>query len=575
MMEAEGARLDLPEGWVWTKFGDVSRLNFRNPEIGNLPEDLIVTFLPMAAVDSEKGIITKPEERTLAQVKKGFKFFSEGDVLFAKITPSMENGKAAIAHDLVNGRGFGSTEFHVISPKEGILSEWLFYFIRQQKFRQDAKANFSGTAGQLRVPASFIRNYPLPIAPLPEQRRIVARIEQLFSRLDAGVEALQRASAQLQRYRQAVLMAAVVGKLTKEWRRSQEHKLKPSHLLLNRILKEHHQKKMVIWKEVAKMDLSGLPELPESWIWVRLDCLARLKGGLTKASNRKMRNGRKVPYLRVANVQRGYLDLTEIKKIEAEEATISKLKLESGDLLFTEGGDRDKLGRGWIWQGELQECIYQNHIFRARLYSNEISNKFISWFSNTVGQEYFIREGKQTTNLASINLTKLSALPIPLPSKEEQWKIVSIVDQFLSIADRIDQMIDKGLKVASQLRQSILEKAFDGKLVPQDINDESAEKLLERIAINKIQLTKLKIGTKRKAKNLRESGDRKRKIRNIYDILMNSGNKLLPINEVWTLSGLNIEEFYSRLNIEINNGRIKEHKSIDKDIFLGINNEIR
>lgn len=223
----------------------------------------------------------------------------------------------------------------------------------------------------------------------------------------------------------------------------------------------------------------------------------------------------------------------------------------------------------------MQECIYQNHVFRARLYSDETSNKFISWFSNTFGQEYFIREGKQTTNLASINLTKLSAFPIPLPSKEEQRRIVSIVDHFLSIVDKIDQTIDKNIKVASQLRQSILEKAFNGKLVPQDINDESAEKMLERVTINKMQLAKLKGGTKRKVKKLRELGDSNRKEQNIYELLRKCGNKLIYIDEALALSGLDIEDFYSKLNMEIKTGRIKEYKSKNGDTLLGVGNENR
>ena len=197
MKESGTIETDLPNGWEWTRFGDIAQINPRDPEIRNLPDDFMVTFLPMASVDAEKGVVTRHEERHLSQVRKGFTPFSDGDVLFAKITPSMENGKAAIAYNLVNGRGFGSTEFHVISPRDGMLPEWLFYFIRQEKFRNEAKANFAGTAGQLRVPADFIRSYPIPVPPLPEQHRIVARIEELFSRLDAGEQALRRARAQL------------------------------------------------------------------------------------------------------------------------------------------------------------------------------------------------------------------------------------------------------------------------------------------------------------------------------------------------------------------------------------------
>src|SRR5205085_6907961 len=110
-------------------------------------------------------------------------------------------------------------------------------------------------------------------------------------------------------------------------------------------------------------------------------------------------NLRPVPYLRVANVQRGFLDLGEVSKIDATEEEVAELRLEEGDVLFNEGGDRDKLGRGWIWRGELPDCIHQNHVFRARIRSGLADPKYLSWYGNSAGQAYFIAEGKQTTNL--------------------------------------------------------------------------------------------------------------------------------------------------------------------------------
>ena len=126
----------VPDGWKWTTLGQVTRINGRDTHLRNLPDDLPVTFLPMAGVDADRGVIAKPEVRCLSHVRRGFTPFSEGDVLFAKITPSMENGKAAIARKLQNGIGFGSTEFHVLRPGDAITAEWVFHFIRQEKFAQ-------------------------------------------------------------------------------------------------------------------------------------------------------------------------------------------------------------------------------------------------------------------------------------------------------------------------------------------------------------------------------------------------------------------------------------------------------
>jgi type I restriction enzyme, S subunit len=200
--------------------------------------------------------------------------------------------------------------------------------------------------------------------------------------------------------------------------------------------------------------------MPEGWAWARLEAVAALKGGITVDKKRRDPTARPVPYLRVANVQRGYLDLEEVKTIEASQADIEELRLQPGDVLFNEGGDRDKLGRGCIWEGQLAECIHQNHVFRARPYSVGISGKLISWWGNTFGKDYFLREGKQTTNLASINMTKLSAFPVPIPPLAEQLRIVAEVDRRLSIVGEVEAEVDANMKRAQALRQAVLIQAF-------------------------------------------------------------------------------------------------------------------
>ncbi len=155
-------------------------------------------------------------------------------------------------------------------------------------------------------------------------------------------------------------------------------------------------------------------ELPPGWRWVLLRELGDIAGGLTKGKKRQPSDRlQEVPYLRVANVQRGQLNLDEVKTIQATEAEIAALRLVPGDILFNEGGDRDKLGRGCVWRGQLPLCIHQNHVFRVRL-REDSSPAYISAFGNSSdAQKYFISSGRQTTNLASINITKLGELRVP------------------------------------------------------------------------------------------------------------------------------------------------------------------
>jgi len=190
---------------------------------------------------------------------------------------------------------------------------------------------------------------------------------------------------------------------------------------------------------------------------------------------------REVPYLRVANVQRGFLELREMKTILASQDEIDALRLKKGDILFTEGGDRDKLGRGWVWNDEIDDCIHQNHIFRARPVFPCLESKFISYHGNSFGQEWFTRAGKQTTNLASINKGILKRFPVPLAPIEEQAQVIAEAEQRLTVVDKIEAQVEANLKRGASLRQSILKRAFEGRLVPQDADDEPAARLLERI----------------------------------------------------------------------------------------------
>jgi len=218
----------LPEGWEWTTFEECCLLNPRHSS--DIPLNTLVSFVPMPAIDAELGAITSSETKQLEKVTKGFTHFIEGDVLFAKITPCMENGKTAIAKNLVSGIGCGTTELHVLRPLGGILSEYIYHYIRQQSFRDRAEANMTGTAGQLRVPVDFMKREILPLPPLKEQKEIMNRIQEFFSQAFAIEKSVKIAQAHCEKLTQSILAKAFRGELVE-----QDPNDEPAEVLLRRI----------------------------------------------------------------------------------------------------------------------------------------------------------------------------------------------------------------------------------------------------------------------------------------------------------------------------------------------------
>ncbi len=202
-------------GWEMKSLGDpdISEINPRLPR-GTLVDDTIVSFVPMADVDEVWGRIVGDQTRTFAQVKKGFTYFSDGDVLFAKITPCMENGKAALARNLRNGVGFGSTEFHVLRASSQVRAEWIYALVRLPIFRARAKASFTGSAGQQRVPADYLRQFMVPVPPLETQNNFADCINTIISR----VGMISSARESLNALFSTMLHRAFTGDLTTTWR---------------------------------------------------------------------------------------------------------------------------------------------------------------------------------------------------------------------------------------------------------------------------------------------------------------------------------------------------------------------
>jgi len=482
---------ELPNGWVWTTLGTAATINPR-PNLQALPDDTVVSFVPMAAVEAGSGCLDPSEQRPLAAVRRGYTSFLEGDVVFAKITPCMENGKTAVARGLVGGIGLGSTEFHVLRPHDGVDAQFLYYYVSQEQFRQTARMHMTGTAGQLRVPTSFMAEAPFPLPSPPEQRRIVAAIEEQFTRLDAGVAALKSARARLKQYRAAVLKAAVEGELTKAWREAHPD-TEPASELLARILAERRARwegeqrakdkdpAKGRYQEPVTTIIATAALSPRTWCIATVEQVSQIVRYGSSAKTSEDATG--IAVLRMGNIQLGALDLTNLKYLPVNHTEFPDLLLAPGDLLFNRTNSPELVGKSAVYRGTPYPCSYASYLINVRLVEG-CSPEYLAFFLNSShGREWIASVVVQQVGQANVNGTKLQALAFALPPELEQLQIVEEVERRLSVLSALEKTVTAGLQRAERLRQSILTEAFSGRLVPQNERDEPASALLKRIQV--------------------------------------------------------------------------------------------
>jgi len=458
---------ELPRGWELVAFPDFVFFQ-EGPGLRKYQyRETGIPFLNIRTFDDETINKTLCGFLDPKEVEEKYQHFlvDEGDILVA-ISGSI--GKMAIARlgDLPLMLNTSIMRFRSLY-EDALLRRYIYFFLKSEHFFKQAEKAWTGTA-QKNMGPSHIKTFKLLLPPLNEQRRIVAKLDRLFARSRRAREELGRVSGLVQRYKQAILAAAFRGDLTADWRKENADSLIANHFLIEAGIKP--------------ADEANLPSLPNGWCWVLAGNLCSIKSGVALGKKRSPGTGLlELPYLRVANVQRGWLDLNEIKTVLVTPKEAEALYLKAGDVLMNEGGDRDKLGRGWVWDGQIDNCIHQNHVFRLRLKTDKVSPHYISYFANEFGQKYFMDQGKQTTNLASISMSKLSKFPLPIAPPEEMKLILQLTEKLFENIDLMEQEHQQASKLLDRLEQATLSKAFRGELVPQDPNDEPAAVLLERI----------------------------------------------------------------------------------------------
>jgi type I restriction enzyme S subunit len=439
----------LPKGWKQEALGDIIRLRGDKRPPGMTPESI---FVGLEDVEPHTSRVLRYGRA--GDMKSAAASFSSGEILYSRLRPYLN--KVFVA----DRDGLASAEFLVLKPSEMTDPD----FVRRRIMMDDFLAFTASLdkGDRPRVDFKQIAQFSLQVPPLPEQRRILAKLDSLTDRTARAREELGNLPRLIQKYREAILAAAFSGELTRDWRNQLSRHLGSS------------QPKLGLVEESSLTQ--GKWNLPEGWSWVTAGSLCEIKGGIT-LGKKYPETARLVtrPYLRVANVQRGWLNLDEIKTIKVAPHEAEKLALQSGDILMNEGGDRDKLGRGWIWENQIADCIHQNHVFRLRVRTASVPPRYISLYANAFGQQYFIDEGKQTTNLASVSMKKVAALPIPVACADEMLEVVRRIETAFDWLDRVTAEHTNASRLLPKLDQAMLTKAFRGELVPQDPNDKPVE----------------------------------------------------------------------------------------------------
>lgn len=418
-------RGEVPEGWSTARLGEVTEVLLSNVDKKSVEGEsdvLLCNYMDVYRNPTiTKSIAFMEATAPPAQIAK----FSlrAGDVMITKDSedPTDIAVPSCVMEDFESPVLCG---YHLalLRPRH-IHGPFLAWALRSWGVNNQFVRRANG-ATRFGITSGVISSTVLPLPPLPEQRKIAA----ILSSVDEAIAATEAVIAQTRRVKEGLLQDLLTRGIGRGGR-------------------PH-----------TRFKQTEIGEIPESWEVRRLGEEADVRSGIAKNSKRELTDPVSIPYLRVANVQDGYLDLEEIKSITIERRDVARYALKPGDVLMNEGGDIDKLGRGDVWQGQITPCVHQNHVFSVRC-GRRLLPRYLSFLAeSSLGKSYFLRTGKQTTNLASINKTQLRNFPLPLPGLDEQEAIVTRIN---AVRGEVDASVAQCTQLR-QLKQGLLQDLLTG-----------------------------------------------------------------------------------------------------------------
>lgn len=499
----------------------------------------------------------------------------KGDTMISMANSYELVGKVALVRDVKERATFGgfiaAVRPHVLEP------DYLYLVLRSPYMQARMRVTASQTTNIANISLGGMRPIPTPIPPKEEQSRIVAKVDELMALCDK-LEAQQQARRKLQNaLRQSTLQAVASATNPRElqttWARLAENFGRLFHV------PEDVDELVAALKNMAVRGLLSLPSTstspvdevvadcdnlrdqyidsglmrrqklisvaesevvyPEHWVIAPFDKVAVVIGGVTKGRDLRGRDVVTCPYLAVANVQRGFFKLDTLKTIQIEKKELSKYLVKEGDLLITEGGDWDKVGRTAIWQGGVEDCLHQNHVFKARVPSSALLNEWVELvFNSGVGRDYFAGASKQTTNLASINMKQLRSFPMPIPPLDEQQAVLAKLDALMKQSFVWREQLERKQRLASLLADATV-AAFTGIAIEQEDEPMKAPQT-ELIA-------PLRLGTTPDIK-----------VQAPLATILARHNGEMSAKDLWQRFGGEIDAFYMQLKAEVAHGWILE-----------------
>ena len=455
-----------------------------------------------------------------ASMKSSAKRFYPGDVLYSRLRPYLNKVWPS------DRNGICSSEFIVMPGNHFVDARFLALRLNAMDFV--SFANSLNAGDRPRVDFDQISTFCLPPFSLGCQRRIVAKIEELFSELDKGVESLKTARAKLNVYRQGMLKHAFEGKLTAQWREENKGKLETPEQLLARIKQERgarYEQQLQEWKAavkkwekggksnkkparprlpklvstVAEEEIAHLEALPHGWLWLTAGSVGIVQLGRQRSPKNRSKDY-PTKYIRAANITEQGLYLDDVLDMDFLPHELNAYRLEKGDLVLSEAsGSAAQVGKPAIWDDQIPNCCFQNTVVRHQPYCRDYA-VYLLWL-----YRFFYVSGKFAQVAGGVGINHLSAfkfaqIELPLCSLAEQQEIVRLLEKRFAAIEWQEREIDLALKRAETLRQAILKKAFAGQLVPQDPRDEPASALLDRIRTEREQTVKNNHAKKTKKK---------------------------------------------------------------------------